>query len=106
MEIFVVWRTQGAQAKIVNGDQIQTSQSLEALSKALGGTGSLETVEQFGLGGEQHAMAGTYGAVSQGLRDVTLTGASMTADEHWGVLGDEAAGGQLGDQAGVKPGTL
>ena len=51
-------------------------------------------------------MAGAYGAVRQGLRDVTLAGAGRTADQHRGVLGDEAAGGQLGDEARVQAGAL
>ncbi len=46
--------------------------------------------------------AAADGAVSERLREMTLTDADLTDDEHGGMLGDVAVGGEIVDERAVE----
>lgn len=68
---------------------------------AVGGSGRLELVEHFGLGGEQHVISISDGGMPQGLGDMAFASAARTDDENTDLFLDKPAGGQVQDQRTV-----
>ena len=106
MEVLVLRRAHRPQTKVVEQDQLDAGELLELALVGIGGARGMQLTEQLGMGGEEHFVALAQGAVAERLRQMTLAGAGRTDEQDRGVLGDEAAGCQIGDLRLVDRGVV
>ena len=98
MQILVLGRAQGLQAKIIDDEKRYASNGLEAPLEGVGGAGGMKAAEQLALGSKEHLVSLAYRTVAQGLGEMALAGAAGPGDEDGGLLGDEPSGGELLDR--------
>lgn len=98
MEIFVLRRAKGFEAEVVDDEQRDAGEVLEAPLEGIDGARGVERAEELALGGEQHVMAFTHGGVTERLGDVAFAGAAGPGDEDRDFFRNEAAGGELDDE--------
>ena len=77
---------------------------MEASLESVDGARGIEACQQLTLCGEEHIVVGANNGVAEGLCDVGLSGAARSSDEDRDFLGDEAAGGEVGDEGLVDGG--
>ena len=80
VEIFIVWRAQGFEAKIVDDEQRGFGQALQAPLELANGLGVAQAGEQLALGGEQHIVSEADGAMADGLGQMAFAGAARSRD--------------------------
>ena len=104
VEVLVLRGSQGFQSEVIDDEQRHASKGVEASLVRVDGARGIEARQQLALGGEQHVVVGTNSGVAERLCDVGLPRAARPGDEDRDLLGDEAAGGQLGDEGVVDGG--
>lgn len=80
MEGLVLRRTQRLEAEVVDDEEGQVDQGLEAALEAAGGLGLAQAGEQLSLGGEQHVVADAGDGMADGLGEMALAGAARDRD--------------------------
>ena len=101
MEVLVLIGFERFEAEVIDDEEIDLGQGVEAAVIGTDGPGSIELTEHFALCGEEDVIALADGAVTEGLGDMAFSGAAGTGDEDGEVLLDEAAGCQVEDLGAV-----
>lgn len=90
------------QAEVIDDQQLDARECLEAALIVAGGARGVQLAEQIRLRGEDDFVACAHRTVAARLREMTFARAAGSCDEHVGVLGDEAASGQVLDHRPVQ----
>ena len=98
VEVLVVWRCHRFEAEVINDEQRCFDKGLEPSFVSIDSPCCVKLSEQFGLRCEEDVVAVADGDVSEGLRDVTLSGATRSGDQNGDLLLNEAASGKVADE--------
>lgn len=102
VEVLVGGRSQGFQAEVVDDQQRHAGERGEFALVAAGRSRGVEARGEACAGAEDDIDAGAHGAVAKRLRQVRFPGAAGADDEHRGLLGEVAAGGEVVHQGAVQ----